>query len=88
MSRKNIRVRGWIADFLEEVGEADTLTIYLHLLDRTAYPPTMNQLANILAKYPTYQKSGHVYGGRARQKSDGNLPSGWSVATWRLSSAS
>ena len=55
---KTQRLRGEIASFLGEVGEANTTDILDHLNRRFRWGATMNQLGNVLARDSRFIKTG------------------------------
>lgn len=80
LRKRNTRTkmaRGYVFDFLNDVGAANTHEIYSHLQDRTRRPPVMNQLTNILSKDARFKRLGEemVIG----------LDRNYRIAVWGLS---
>jgi len=56
------RLREEVSVFLSKTTKANTVEVFDHLNDRFAWGATMNQVGNILAKDPRFEKVGHVRG--------------------------
>ncbi len=56
------RLREEVRVFLSNTAKANTVEVFDHLNERFAWGATMNQVGNILAKDPRFEKVGHVRG--------------------------
>jgi len=61
MSRTK-RLREAVRVFLEDRSRANTVEVFDHLNERFSWGATMNQVGNILAKDPRFEKVGNVRG--------------------------
>ncbi len=78
---RTTRMRELVVKILEEKEEAHTRAIFDELNARMKWGATMNQLGNVLAKDPRFQKV-------KRMERIGNMNGNYSVCVWKLKNES